>query len=68
MLKQPLVCQLVQACIPAAFRRLCVETMTSHFTDCFVKPAAFRRLCVETYPGMLPDSSRYASRLQAAVC
>ena len=33
---------------PAAFRRLCVETICdeSHAFD--VVPAAFRRLCVET--------------------
>ena len=34
--------------IPAAFRRLCVETL---FIDCLqsvLGPAAFRRLCVET--------------------
>ena len=34
---------------PAAFRRLCVETLTGvkYFVDIAV-PAAFRRLCVET--------------------
>ena len=36
---------------PAAFRRLCVETL---FIDCLQsvdRPAAFRRLCVETGNG-----------------
>ena len=34
--------------IPAAFRRLCVETGISFWKRERVLPAAFRRLCVET--------------------
>ena len=33
---------------PAAFRRLCVETMPECFVRLVGRPAAFRRLCVET--------------------
>ena len=33
---------------PAAFRRLCVETLKKLELEPFVCPAAFRRLCVET--------------------
>ena len=33
---------------PAAFRRLCVETLASAALSAAVFPAAFRRLCVET--------------------
>ena len=33
---------------PAAFRRLCVETMLSEHPLLILDPAAFRRLCVET--------------------
>ena len=36
---------------PAAFRRLCVETKSSHSMAHLRNSAAFRRLCVETlYP------------------
>ena len=35
---------------PAAFRRLCVETLPYARVFVCVKPAAFRRLCVETMP------------------
>ena len=35
---------------PAAFRRLCVETIYWFFTCFKPYPAAFRRLCVETTP------------------
>ena len=34
---------------PAAFRRLCVETLLENRLILRVCPAAFRRLCVETY-------------------
>ena len=33
---------------PAAFRRLCVETLAIDAFNALVPPAAFRRLCVET--------------------
>ena len=33
---------------PAAFRRLCVETIELELMDEYGMPAAFRRLCVET--------------------
>ena len=33
---------------PAAFRRLCVETLGFDFAALSDCPAAFRRLCVET--------------------
>ena len=33
---------------PAAFRRLCVETLPHSHADPIFSPAAFRRLCVET--------------------
>ena len=53
---------------PAAFRRLCVETMTGRLGFHHKKPAAFRRLCVETTLPLPKYQSRTASRLQAAVC
>ena len=34
---------------PAAFRRLCVETVRVRRVKPAARPAAFRRLCVETY-------------------
>ena len=34
--------------IPAAFRRLCVETARRNYISERFVPAAFRRLCVET--------------------
>ena len=34
--------------IPAAFRRLCVETVLEFVSTDSIIPAAFRRLCVET--------------------
>ena len=54
--------------LPAAFRRLCVETIELDLMDAYGMPAAFRRLCVET---MQYKTRRYllaTSRLQAAVC
>ena len=54
---------------PAAFRRLCVETLAigvqaQHYS----RPAAFRRLCVETTYARNAPRRIAASRLQAAVC
>ena len=37
----------IAAC-PAAFGRLCVETVNFTIDLCFFRPAAFGRLCVET--------------------
>ena len=37
---------------PAAFRRLCVETIDKAWFGFFDPPAAFRRLCVETGEAM----------------
>ena len=34
--------------VPAAFRRLCVETLIRLASSLTSQPAAFRRLCVET--------------------
>ncbi len=54
--------------MPAAFRRLCVETANVGIKSVGFRPAAFRRLCVET---VSPDNSKSqysSSRLQAAVC
>ena len=34
---------------PAAFGRLCVETLCRVNHDLFIYPAAFGRLCVETF-------------------
>ena len=42
---------------PAAFRRLCVETLHFHAIFPSQPPAAFRRLCVETK--FLASSSRF---------
>ena len=39
--------------VPAAFRRLCVETSPVTDLDVMKNPAAFRRLCVETRPNCL---------------
>ena len=38
----------IRRAIPAAFRRLCVETMPFTSSSTIFVPAAFRRLCVET--------------------
>ena len=37
--------------MPAAFRRLCVETVSEDGEIVAKDPAAFRRLCVETKRG-----------------
>ena len=54
--------------LPAAFRRLCVETTVFCRYQAFPRPAAFRRLCVETSMRRLNRLMAKASRLQAAVC
>ena len=48
VLKPELLGVLASGCIPAAFRRLCVETMLDAGISKDDIPAAFRRLCVET--------------------
>ena len=53
---------------PAAFRRLCVETIHIRKSPVNTPPAAFRRLCVETAEGIADIGTQIASRLQAAVC
>ena len=53
---------------PAAFRRLCVETIPFPLFSYLGSPAAFRRLCVETCKGRAKDTISMSSRLQAAVC
>ena len=53
---------------PAAFRRLCVETLVVVLWVLPSLPAAFRRLCVETTVKALEGKALAASRLQAAVC
>ena len=53
---------------PAAFRRLCVETLERSKEDYTRDPAAFRRLCVETAKAGVETANTITSRLQAAVC
>ena len=53
---------------PAAFRRLCVETLLPSAIAQVLSPAAFRRLCVETIAPCSATTSCLTSRLQAAVC
>ena len=53
---------------PAAFRRLCVETVREWVEQAIDLPAAFRRLCVETLICCLNKLRLQSSRLQAAVC
>ena len=54
--------------LPAAFRRLCVETCLMPRPFRTYLPAAFRRLCVETPAVIGLPSIDVPSRLQAAVC
>ena len=54
--------------VPAAFRRLCVETAQYARFPCLGLPAAFRRLCVETNVAVAMSVILDTSRLQAAVC
>ena len=58
----------VAAAFPAAFRRLCVETIKPVGRKLYEWPAAFRRLCVETLAMARIDLPLMTSRLQAAVC
>ena len=53
---------------PAAFRRLCVETINIPEEGKGYDPAAFRRLCVETANHSNRCVRVPTSRLQAAVC
>ena len=53
---------------PAAFGRLCVETLVEMLQDGGKNPAAFGRLCVETEQDKKLLETRKASRLRAAVC
>ena len=54
---------------PAAFGRLCVETVSNDAFGIIVCPAAFGRLCVETYlSGRIDFRNQIPSRLRAAVC
>ena len=48
MLKQTRRLKILGGIHPAAFRRLCVETVSPKLTISASSPAAFRRLCVET--------------------
>ena len=54
--------------IPAAFGRLCVETITIIVNKLNEQPAAFGRLCVETYRAIDGVLRSVTSRLRAAVC
>ena len=60
-MKRRHACQGFMARIPAAFRRLCVETDTKPKQSGAARPAAFRRLCVETVSGW-----RFAFRIVPA--
>ena len=51
MLKRDRYNQKVTSDVPAAFRRLCVETELLPVKTNSKGPAAFRRLCVETVGG-----------------
>ena len=53
---------------PAAFGRLCVETISSSSAANASCPAAFGRLCVETLRKTGMAYQQPASRLRAAVC
>ena len=57
-----------QMAAPAAFRRLCVETLFVQGERQVGAPAAFRRLCVETPLQHCRQIQTSPSRLQAAVC
>ena len=48
MLKPHYVTHAEKSDLPAAFRRLCVETIKCAIFHTSLCPAAFRRLCVET--------------------
>ena len=53
MLKQDVIDHSFRAVCPAAFGRLCVETMSLKKVSDKSLPAAFGRLCVETYRAAL---------------
>ena len=53
---------------PAAFGRLCVETIVSRYFFDDKNPAAFGRLCVETRVKDDDNETVETSRLRAAVC
>ena len=53
---------------PAAFGRLCVETLRRQRLASTAGPAAFGRLCVETCGMSWAMLGRRTSRLRAAVC
>ena len=53
---------------PAAFGRLCVETLKAAIPAASKTPAAFGRLCVETILLSMNVILILASRLRAAVC
>ena len=44
---------------PAAFRRLCVETLSAQYSAIISRPAAFRRLCVETFLTISRDEKNF---------
>ena len=67
-MKQPVRLAVLPAARPAAFRRLCVETIWPAKQTHGAAPAAFRRLCVETVAKLRTSHARDPSRLQAAVC
>ena len=54
--------------VPAAFGRLCVETVYRFPRRLWRRPAAFGRLCVETWAWENFYPIAEASRLRAAVC
>ena len=54
--------------VPAAFGRLCVETLVATSALLSLLPAAFGRLCVETICASTTNSLPVPSRLRAAVC
>ena len=56
VLKPGRSCRTVGHIRPAAFRRLCVETLLGDFMSSVVEPAAFRRLCVETVHQQPPST------------
>ena len=53
--------------LPAAFGRLCVETIELELIDDYGMAAAFGRLCVETM-NLSKKENCSVSRLRAAVC
>ena len=48
-MKQEALFVTIHHAYPAAFRRLCVETLSAFVCTSLESPAAFRRLCVETF-------------------